>query len=158
MTLPSFSSLSSASFTLSGLASGSLFRSSLKVNPFASRIPNILSSSSRSAKLFFLLNEEDKSLRSSRVEWIEGSTGGGRARGSQDADWKVRRHPEGSTPRRPRRAHDQRAARAKQGRSCEDRRHLPGRLESGRGRQQKRRKDGRALERSPLLRPRGNRE
>src|SRR2546428_13156258 len=68
-TLPSFSSLSSASFTLSGLASGSLFRSSLKVNPFASRIPNIFSSSSRSAKLFFF------STKKIRVFALRGSSG-----------------------------------------------------------------------------------
>src|SRR5437870_3930678 len=118
MTRPPFSSLSSASFTLSGLASGTPFSSSLKVNPFVSRISNIFSSSSRSAKLFFPLNEEDKSLRSSRVEWIEGSTRGSRARSSEDAHREVRRHPEGGTPRRPRCAHDQGAAQEKQGRPC----------------------------------------
>src|SRR2546428_12793230 len=110
MTLPSFSSLSSASFTLSGLASGSLFRSSLKVNPFASRIPKILSSSSRSAKLFFLLNEEDKSLRSSRVEWIEGSTRGGRARGGEGAGWERRGRPGGGRPPPPPRPPNKREA------------------------------------------------
>src|SRR3989442_7226828 len=108
MTLRSFSSLSSASFTLSGLASGCLFRSSLKVNPFASRIPNIFSSSSRSAKLCFLLNEEDKSLRSSRVEWIERSTRGGRARGGEDADLEGTRDPQKGRAQEPLPAHSSR--------------------------------------------------